>query len=225
MPSTSIIIVAVSAIVLCVLAGCGGPQLQGTWPINDRVVVVESGIRKDLVRVEIFWPGFPAGAPVQYLSETQPRSDSTSLRRFHDESPAWRRLQTLRHYVVEPIRYYVQTQPNPRADIILSIHPVVIGVVDNPVPNVEGRHPDLLVRPEDLSWSTRIVRLVHAQRFPDQDAIDRAIARQGSSAWSDHLKLMIDAIEPRIVDLERPLSIDEAMRFIEEQEAFRHIKQ
>lgn len=205
------------------ITGCGRPYLYDQ-SANDRITVNEDGTRRELLYVIIRWPGFPTGGPLSYLSERRPLPDVRSLRRFDDEAPDWRRVEVANTYVVGPLVEYARLNGINNADVMLSIHPVILGVTADGASDFASHMSGLLIRPEDLIRDTRIVQLIHAQRFPDYHEVVRALVRQDSSAWSEQMELMIEFIEPRIIDLAQPMTIEQALTYIESQEEFHHVR-
>lgn len=207
-----------SAILFCVaclalLSGCDAPRLIPTFPQPDRVIVVEDGKRVELERVEIRIWTFPTGGTVEYISEHQPPGDAGSLRRFMNNSPDWRNLGFLSVYVVRPL---LSVDPSFRWDRIriLSIHPAILGIACEPIPD-GGFHPDCLPRPHEFDANIRFCRLVIAEHFPSE-AEARRIAREFASESSPipETAALMRLLEPRIVELEEPLGFDAALEFV-----------
>lgn len=220
--TTSICFVILSA-AFATLTGCASPSIQRTWPDPDPVIVVEMGQRRDLERVAIFWPRFPSGDRLEYVSEARPAANAAALRAFDRDCPQWRKLGWLTHYAVTPLREAFGEDYH-RASVVLSIYPVVIGVIASPGPTGQERSPDLLVRPDDLSSDVQIVRLLHAQGFPSTSEVERALSGMKTNARAEAMSLLAELLVPQEITLERPLTIAESIQYIEEHSEFHQVR-
>lgn len=209
---------AIVALIMWLVTGCGAPQLHDQLA-DERVVAVEGGTRTDLVRVLISWPAFPTGFLRQFISETQPAPDAGSLRRFVGESPRWREVATLDHFATALISY---GDCKNRA-FILSIHPIVVGVTAEPIRTADEASRDGLLRPDDVGGKHRIVKLIHATRFPTLEEKVAAREDANSSTRQHEVDNLIALLRPRIINLDRPLTIEDAISYIEAHETLHRI--
>ncbi len=218
----------IAVVSVLMLSGCRSPELLDPGLNPDRVVVMENGERLDLLRIVISVPAFPTGYPADFLSERAPAPDAGSLHRFMRECPPWRDLGELNQTAVAPLRQQFPWVSTRRKEVVLSIHPVVLGVAAEEIPGWgSGRHQDRLVRPVDFVNSVdsvRITRLVHARHFPTRAEVDRVYeSARGVGELERQYKLLGQLLDARVVELETPLTIEEAMRYIESHEEFHRV--
>lgn len=212
------------------LVGCRAPRLYEEFP-GDRVVVMEDGVRKELVLVCTSWPGFPTGGPLNWLTEERPAPDAASLREAKRQTPDRRFPGHLSVRFVYPMQrttadntYAWETYH--RHLFILSLKPVIVGVAAEPMPELPLRPEKYLVRVQDLDGDVRIVRLLWAQRFPDGEAIRKVSgkARSRTHRLEDEQRAVFELLDPCLIELDHPMTIGEAMKFIEANEEFHTVK-
>ncbi|GEM_PF-4500689 len=216
------------------LAGCTPPHLVSPSP-PERVVVLENGQIKQLNLITIFGSSIPIlivqGGPADYVSETIPGPGAASLRTFTDRCPEWRCTSYVNPAFVDPMQHTTvdnryEWRTYHRHVFILSLKPVIVGVAAEPMPELSQRPSDALVRVEDLDSNVRIVRLLWAQRFPPSKEIrkvtTKVLARTHSLEAIE--RAGFDLIEPRLIELDHPMTIGEAMKFIEANEEFHTVR-
>lgn len=216
------------------LGGCTPPHLVSPSP-PERVVVLENGQIKQLNLITIFGSSIPIlivqGGPADYVSETIPGPGAASLRTFTDHCPEWRRTSyvipefvcPMQHTTVDD-RYEWRTYH--RHVFVLSLKPVIVGVAAEPMPELPPRPANELVRVQDLDSDVRIVRLIWAQRFPPSKEIRKVTTKvQARTHLAEAVERAgFELIEPRLIELDYPMTIGEAMKFIEANEEFHTVK-